>query len=447
MGNKSSMEVVMISNMEDREARAAQRKKIERMVYAATAIFLVVLIVGGFFGIRAVAGYLDQTEVEEVEAVSEEIPEEDTSEPEIVNPVETEPVIVEEPDVLGELADATIAYMTLEEKVAQLFIITPEALTGYAQVVKAGSSTEAALKQYPIGGLIYFSQNIQNEEQLKEMLENTVQYSKYLPFLAVDEEGGAVSRIANSSIHVDTYDDLNILGQTMSETGARTMGSTIGAYLSEFGFNLDLAPVADILIDEASPLKNRILSSDAEKVSLLTTAMMSGIQEQEVSSCMKHFPGIGSVSEDSHDTLPTTDRTIDEMRGEEFLPFASAIEAGVDMIMIGHIAAPAITGNSEPVSLSNIMVTNVLRKELGFEGVIITDSLQMDAITDSYSSDQAAVKAIEAGVDMLLMPEDFEEAYQGILTAVQNGTISEERINESVHRIFCLKYKYTELAN
>lgn len=429
--------------MEDkREVRRKRRKRNQVIVYLVTIMLVIGIVVGGFFGIRFLLEYIDASSIVEEQTETEERQEEivvvPTAEP------TPEPVVV---DPLDELVDEIISNMTLEEKTAQLFMITPEALTGYGTVVRAGDSTKDALEEYSIGGLIYFSQNLQDEEQVTEMLANTVKYSKYVPFIAVDEEGGMVSRVANSELEATTYDNLNILGNTMTEAEAISMGSTIGEYLSSYGFNVDLAPVADVLLVENSPLKERIFSADPLVVASLSSGVVNGLQAQEVSACMKHFPGLGGVEEDSHETLPTTNRTLDEMKSSEFLPFIAGIEAGVDMIMVGHIAAPSLTETMVPASLSKIVVTDILRNDLGFGGVIITDSLQMDAITNDYTSAEASIEAILAGADMLLMPEDFEEAYQAILDAVASGMITEERINESVHRILYAKYKYTELVN
>jgi beta-N-acetylhexosaminidase len=433
----------MGDQMDAREKRRKRRKKNQRIAYFITLLFLVGLFAGAFFGTKYI---LQRIESSKAEAELTEQMEEET---EVIVVPTVEPTVapVEEVDVIGELADGIIANMTLEEKVANLFMITPEALTGYTQVLASGEQTKEALEEYPVGGLIYFEKNLQTEEQVKEMLSNTIQYSKYIPFIAVDEEGGEVSRIANNDLLATKYDDINVLGDSFTEEDAVQMGETIGTYLSEYGFNLDLAPVGDVLTNADSPLANRIFSSDPVVVSTLTSAFVTGIQGQKISACIKHFPGLGSVEEDSHETKPSTDRTLEEMREEEFLPFLAAIEADVDLIMVGHLATPLITQTEEPASLSKVMITDILRGELGFEGVVITDSMQMEAITDQYTSKEAAVAAILAGADMILMPENFQEAYQGILEAIEDGSLSEERLDESLHRIFSIKYKYTSLSN
>ena len=168
--------------------------------------------------------------------------------------------------------------------------------------------------------------------------------------------------------------------------------------------------------------------------------MVDGMQGTGVSACLKHFPGIGSTKEDTHDGKVEMETTLDSMKNSDFIPFQAGIEAEADFVMVSHVVAVSLDEDIVPSSFSSVVVTDILRGELGFDGVIITDALDMGAITDNYTSDEAAVKAIVAGVDMLLMPEDFEEAYTGLLTAVREGVISEERINESLRRIYRIKY-------
>jgi len=431
----------MDEHLSQRELRRKRRKK--NQMLANITLVLLVLAIGGavFLGGKAIGKVFADSKSPKEEIVVDLIPTKaPTPEPTIAP--------IEEPDLLGELADGIISNMTIEEKVAGLFIITPEALTGYNQVVKAGPSTKEALEKYPVGGLIYFSKNLQDEAQIKEMLSNTISYSKFIPFLAVDEEGGNVSRVANTkNMDVPIYEDMNVFASKAAPEDAYGMGMDIGTYLSDLGFNLDFAPVADVVEGEDSPLFKRSFGSDPATVSAFSSAVVRGLQDTKISACMKHFPGLGSLTEDTHNVLPVINQTAEELNNKEFIPFAAGITAGVDFIMVGHVALPEIVGDNTPASLSKMVLTDLLRKQLGFKGVVITDSLQMVSITKDYSSAEAAVAAIEAGADMLLMPKNFEEAYHGILEAVQNGTITEARLDESLHRIFVTKYKYTELAN
>lgn len=420
-----------------REYRRRRRIRNQIIAYSVVGIFVIALVAAGIFvGHRVSTSAQEKRQAEEI---AQQLAEQEQAQQDIV--IEAPPEIEEEtPDEqLDEIVNSCISEMPLEDKVAGLFIITPEALTGVGTVTQAGEGTQAALNEYAVGGLIYFSKNIVDKEQLTAMLSNTGPKSKYPIFLAVDEEGGEVSRVANSDVEVIQVDDMATIGAGGDTTAAYEAGVTIGSYLKELGFNLDFAPVADVTSDN-DVLGNRSFGSDAALVSDMVANVAEGLEGTGVSACMKHFPGIGSAEEDTHDGRAEITKTLDEMRASDFLPFEAGIEVGVDFIMVSHAVASGIDAEGKPSSLSESVITNVLRGELGYNGIVITDALNMGAVTEYYTSEEAAVMAIEAGADMLLMPEDFEAAYNAVLSAVQNGTISEERINESLRRIYRVKY-------
>lgn len=338
--------------------------------------------------------------------------------------------------------------MTLEEKIAQMFIITPEALTGYSSVTSAGEVTKEAFQKYPIGGLIYFAGNIQSKEQVTEMISLQQQYSLErigLPlFISVDEEGGSVARVANESpIAVKHFPDMASIGASPDALlQAEELGDEIGRYLKGLGFNLDFAPDADVLTNpENTVVKQRSFGTDAEKTAELVVAVSKHLNEQGVYSCLKHFPGHGATAGDTHKGFAYIDKTLEELKEAELLPFQEGIDAGVPFVMVGHISAPNITGDDTPATLSKILITDVLREDMQFDGIIITDAMNMGAISSGYSSKEAARLAVSAGVDMILMPTDFKAAYEGLIEAVKEGSIKEERINESVRRIVEMKRK------
>ena len=337
-----------------------------------------------------------------------------------------------------------IAGMSLEEKVAQMFFVTPENLTGVDAATQAGETTRQALTQYPVGGLIYFSKNIYDEEQLTTMIRNSQSYSEIPLFIGVDEEGGSlVARIANHpNFDVEKFPDMTEIGATGDPSRAYEVGSTIASYLKDYGFNLDFAPDADVLTNpNNTAIGVRSFGSDPDMTAHMVEQAVKGFQDHQVSAVIKHFPGHGGTTTDSHNGAAIVDRSLEELRSAEFLPFEAGIQAGVDMVMVGHLQVPQVISDDTPASLSSEMITDVLRNELGYDGIVITDSLSMGAITTYYTSADAAVKCIQAGGDMLLMPYSFTEAYQGVLDAVNSGEISEERINESVTRILKVKCK------
>ena len=358
------------------------------------------------------------------------------------NPGEaTEPAV----DPLDEQASQLVSGMSLEDKVAQMFVITPEALTGYASVTAAGDTTKAAYESRPVGGLIYMADNLLSTEQTTEMLtnmQNIAMERTGLPvFLSVDEEGGTVARVAkNDAFGVTDVGNMSDVGATGDSQNAYNAGSTIGTYLNTLGFNMDFAPVADVLTNpDNTVIKDRSFGSDSQLVADMVCAEMQGLNEHQILSVVKHFPGQGATAGDSHDGAVSTDKSLDDLLANELVPFQQAVNNGASFVMVGHISAPAVTGDDTPASLSSVMVTDVLRNQLGFHGVVITDAMNMGAVTGTYSSADAAVTAIQAGVDMILMPEDFQSAYQGVMDAVAGGTITEDRINESVARIIKVK--------
>ncbi|MDE6607345.1 MAG: beta-N-acetylhexosaminidase [Lachnospiraceae bacterium] len=425
---------------ERRIFRHKRRVRNQIIAYISLGVIIAALVVGGIFAAKYITKLIkDKKSGESAEDASIESAENEEpltiSDPEPVPETETEEV-----DWLDEMVNACIAEMPLEDKVAGLFVITPEELTGVGTAVKAGDGTKEALGKYAVGGLVYFSKNIQSEAQLTEMLANTVLFSKYPLFLAVDEEGGKVSRVADSSIAVDKVGTMAEIGAGGDAQNAYEAGTTIGAYLKRLGFNLDFAPVADVLTNpDNKTIGDRSFGTDGALAAQMVPSFVTGLEEEGVSSCLKHFPGLGDTTEDTHDGMAVTERTLEEFQTVEFPVFKAGIDAGADFVMVSHVSVPSLTGDNTPASLSGAVV-GILRNDLGFNGIVITDALNMTAVTDYYTADEAAIKAIQSGADMLLMPESFETAYEGLLQAVQNGTISEERINESLRRIYRVKY-------
>lgn len=345
--------------------------------------------------------------------------------------------------------DERIGAMTLEQKVAQLFIVTPEALVeGVSQVTQAGDMTREGVTAHPVGGIVYFAQNLLDPEQTTTMLANVKQFyadaGNVAPFIAVDEEGGTVVRAAdNEAFGAQDVGDASALGSAGDTEAAKRAAEQIADYLMPLGFNLDFAPVADVV----DPLRSdtmglRSFSSDAAVAADMVRAEVEGFRDKKMLCCAKHFPGIGAAAGDSHEGAITIEATNEELETVDLVPFRAAIEAGVPMIMVGHVSLPNIVGDSTPAPLSSAVVQGMLRDSLGYTGIIVTDSLSMGAITDYYTPAEAAVAALKAGCDIPLMPERLDEAYQGVLSAVQVGELTEERLDESLTRILTAKQEY-----
>lgn len=338
---------------------------------------------------------------------------------------------------VAEAADKILNDMTLEEKVYQMMFVAPEDITGVGVALQAGETTKKALEEYPVGGIIYFAQNFESREQITKMIKSTQSYSRIPLFISVDEEGGRVSRLgSNPSMGTVKHPPMLEIGKTEDFEKAYETGKTLANDLKSLGFNMDFAPVADVLINKNNTeIGDRSFGNDTEIVSMMVENCVRGLQENGVSATLKHFPGAGATSVDSHTGYSANPRTAKELRSTEFQPFIAGIDAGADFVMISHMTLTNAIKENLPCSLSKEVVTDMLVNELGFKGIIITDSFRMGAVTEHYLPEEIGVMAIKAGNDMILMPKDMQATHKGIVDAVNTGEISEERINESVRKI------------
>lgn len=421
-----------------REERRKRRKRNQTLAYLFSSLFVIVVMVSVVMAVLYI-GNLEKARAASNPSVPDDIGSIIGTEESLVMPDSDLAQPQSKEEMLDEIINAAIEVMPIEDKVAGLFIVTPESITGVKTAKQAGEGTKEAMNKWAVGGLIYFAENLETKEQIAEMISNTSLYSKYPLFIGIDEEGGTASRVADAGF-AENVGSAESIGETADPTQAYAAGESIAGYLKELGFNLNFAPVADINNIEDSYIGDRSYGSDSSVVASMATAMVQGLEENGVSACLKHFPGIGSSVEDTHVGMSDTDRSAEQLRGEEFVVFKTGIDAGVDFVMVSHLSVPALTGDNTPSSLSKAVVTDVLREELGFKGIIITDAMKMGAITEYYEADEAAILALKAGCDMILMPDDFEKAYNGVLEAVQNGTISEARIDDSLRRIYRIKY-------
>ncbi len=350
----------------------------------------------------------------------------------------------EQNDALRERAEELLTELTLEEKIYQMLFVTPEALTGVGTVSAAGETTRQALQRCPVGGIIYFAQNLQAVSQTQEMLSNTQTYAKAAHgigvFTGVDEEGGRVARCA-MKLGTTGYEPMRTYGDAGDEEPVCQIGRTLAKDLLSLGFNVDFAPVADVISNpDNNEIGDRSFGEDPELVARMAAAQVRGMTEGGLCATLKHFPGLGSTSTDSHAGMDRSDRTLDELRACDLVPFKAGIEAGAPLVMVGHITLSQV--DDLPCSLSEKVVTGILRRELGYDGIVITDALNMGAVSDYYTDSASAVLAVRAGCDMLLCPQSIETVHAALLSAVQSGELTEERIDESVLRILQVKLQY-----
>lgn len=334
------------------------------------------------------------------------------------------------------LVDETLAGMTLHEKVCQMMFVTPEELTGEDGVTVAGYATRQALENYPVGGIVYFAKNLESQDQVKEMIDNSQKYSSIGLFVATDEEGGVVNRLMDTV--GTTYIGSMYYYKDDGDETAYENAYTIANDMSALGFNLDFAPVADVWSNpDNTVIGERAYSDDYAQAAELVGNAVKGFNDGGVMCTLKHFPGHGDTAEDSHYSSAYVHRTKEEIMADEMQPFRSGIEAGAEFVMVGHLIVPDI--DEVPATLSYKIATGILRDELKFEGVAITDSFEMESIADNYSVDDAVVMSVKAGMDMILQPKDMASAVNSIEQAVADGELSEDRIDESVRRILTLK--------
>lgn len=334
------------------------------------------------------------------------------------------------------LVDETLAGMTLHEKVCQMMFVTPEELTGEDGVTVAGDATRQALENYPVGGIVYFAKNLESQDQVKEMIDNSQKYSSIGLFVATDEEGGVVNRLMDTV--GTTYIGSMYYYKDDGDETAYENAYTIANDMSALGFNLDFAPVADVWSNpDNTVIGERAYSDDYAQAAELVGNAVKGFNDGGVMCTLKHFPGHGDTAEDSHYSSAYVHRTKEEIMADEMQPFRSGIEAGAEFVMVGHLIVPDI--DEVPATLSYKIATGILRDELKFEGVAITDSFEMESIADNYSVDDAVVMSVKAGMDMILQPKDMASAVNSIEQAVADGELSEDRIDEIVRRILTLK--------
>ena len=350
---------------------------------------------------------------------------------------EQEPVKTPE-QIKAETIDQILADMTIEEKVGQLLMMDFRKNADDTDMTVLSEDAAQQIADYHLGGVILFAENLDTMEQ-SQMLVNQMQAAADMElFIGIDEEGGMVSRLDKSQIpHVSIPNAAQMQGDIAQ---AKQAGADIGTVLSKIGVNVDFAPVADVYTNpENTVIGERAYGTDANTVADMATAFMQGLEAQGVKAVAKHFPGHGDTATDSHDGMAISNHDLTRLQDVEFVPFSRLVQEGIDFVMVGHITMPQVTDDGLPASLSPQAIA-LLRENIGFDGIVITDAMNMGAIVSYYPDGQAAVQAIQAGVDIVLMPADLEAAYLALLDAVGTGEISQTRLDESVRRILGVKY-------
>lgn len=337
-----------------------------------------------------------------------------------------------------DLIQEKIDNMSLDEKIGQLVISGVESTS-------IDTTIQDFIQKKYIGGVILFSRNVSTAQQvlnLTNSIKDTNKSNKIPLFISVDEEGGLVSRLPKEFIKLPKN---SYIGEIDNPKFSYDIGKSIGKELSSLGYNMDFAPVMDINSNPKNPVIGaRSFGNNEKIVSELGIETMKGLQSENIIPVIKHFPGHGDTSVDSHIGLPIVNNDLNRLKNFELVPFKSAINNGADVVMVSHILLSKLD-NQYPASLSSKIITDLLRNQLNFMGVIITDDMTMGAISKNYGIGDAAVKSLLAGSDIILVCHEYDnvnKVLDSIKLAVKNNVISEQRINQSLYRILSLKEKY-----
>lgn len=342
-------------------------------------------------------------------------------------------------DTKNHINDASkiVNSMTIDEKIGQLFIIhynKPEITEEFKHI----------LETVKPGGFTLFNENIKTYEQTTKLIKDINSTAKIPMFISIDQEGGRVQRLKSMpGMNIINIPSMSKIGESNDENQAYNTGITIANDLKKFSINMNFAPVIDIYLNPKNTvIGDRSFGNNAKTVSKMGLSLANALKNNNIIPVYKHFPGHGNTEKDSHVEIPIITKTKEELYQDELIPFKNAISNNADIIMVGHLALPKITNDYTPASLSKQVVTDLLKNELGYKNLIITDALNMKAITNNYSEKKIYELAINAGVDILLMPNDPILAFNSIKKSLEEGTINETTITKSVEKIIALKLKY-----
>lgn len=335
-------------------------------------------------------------------------------------------------DEITEKVEDKLKSMTIQEKIAQMIVIAWRDPNTYDELYRT-------FRDYKPSGFILFKENMSTYEKTKTLISNLQEYNDVPLIIGMDQEGGSVQRLKYlKDVKVTDIPYMYYLGKTNDEALAYQVGKVMAEELRTIGINVVFSPDIDIYSNPNNTvIGKRSFGSDYLLVSKMANSLARGLEDTGLIPTYKHFPGHGDTATDSHKDLPIISKSYTELQNLELQTFKSAIDNNAKLIMVGHIALPQITGDKTPASLSKELITNILKNDMNYDGLVITDALNMKAITDNYSHKEIVTKAVEAGVDILLMPEDVDNTIKYI-----KENISEERINESVRKILTFKYRY-----
>jgi beta-N-acetylhexosaminidase len=342
-----------------------------------------------------------------------------------------------------DVIDSILATMTAEEKVGQLIMPAYLYDRNSQPVRRMTEELRILFEEVRPGGFLLFAPNIETPGQLRAFVEELQEASRIPLIVAVDQEGGVVRRVVpTDGMPATAIPSASRVGRAGDSELAHELALVMARELRSLGVTMNLAPVADVLTNPDNPvIGSRAYGSDPETVSVMVESTVRGLQSGGVSAAIKHFPGHGDTVEDSHEEMAVFPHDLQRLEQVEFEPFRRGIAAGSDAVLTGHISVPSVTGDYIPTTLSPQLTDGLLRRHMGFQGVIITDALTMAALTSYYPAREIPVRALHAGADILLRPVDPRGARDAIMNALESGEITEARVDQSVRRILELKLR------
>lgn len=326
--------------------------------------------------------------------------------------------------------------MSLKDKIGQMIMID------YRDVTEITVELENILTTYNPGGFILFKSNVASFNQTQRFLNDIKSASNIRTIISIDQEGGRVQRL-DERVGFEHYPPMSEIGKTMDEAVAFELGVKMGAELKAIGVDMNMAPVLDIFSNPQNRvIADRAFGTNSEIVKKMAFAYADGLKKENIIAVGKHFPGHGDTLKDSHIDLPIIEKDLETLKQLELIPFIEAVNQKLPGLMVAHIAVPKITQDTLPSSLSKIMIGDLLKNEIGYKGLIMPDSLKMKALVNYFKDEDIYLRCIDAGNDLLLMPQDIKEAYEVIYRKVNDGVITMERIEQSVYKILSTKFDY-----
>ena len=445
------------NNDERREYRRNRRVRNQILAYLLLIILVGLVTVPLYMGaqalVREIASNNKVPEISEVsdddaDSVSDDLP--DTiSSPDAALSVSEDTSVKEEktPDPVDEDIRAAIDSMSIEQKTAALFMVSPETMTGVDIASRAGDGTKAAIEKYAVGAIVYDKKNVLDETQFKDMVDKTGEM-----YAEAYVSGNDLRYLIKAVKEDGTYTALSTAsGKTAPQSGSALASSgdssaayqaflDTGSLLNEYKIDLDLAPVCDLASSESSYVKDEAFGSDPDAAALLAASAVSALSDQGIMSCASTYPGQGELTAAPAGTSEST-RSFDDLKEAEMKPFASCIEKGVPFVMIGSLTVSGNDEAMEPAYISEKMIS-YLKNDMGFEGVVITDDLSVISQGAEFDQGEAALRAINAGADMIYVSAGFEDTYNAVLKAVKDGAITEERLDDALVRQYKIKKKF-----